>query len=121
MANGKVQQAFRETFTVPAASGSYAPERIAFGEVPSGLAPMSFEGVTAVVNTSVATMVVELWLPKVGVASGSHIDTDYTYSGQALDAATGGETFVLAGYPGAQIRVKSGGTGGSAVVSASAF
>lgn len=121
MANGKVQQAFQQTFTVPVTSGSYAPERIAFGEVPVGLAPMSFEGVTATVNTSITAMVVELWLPRVGIASGAHLDTDYTYSGQALDAATGGETFVLAGYPGAQIRVRSGGTDGSAVVSASAF
>jgi hypothetical protein len=117
----RVKEAYRQTFTVPSTSGSYAPERIAFGEVPAGLPPDSFQGVTAVVLTTVASMVVELWLPRVGITSGAHIDTDYVYSGQALDAATGGETFVLAGYPGAQIRVKSGGTGGSAVVSASAF
>lgn len=117
----KVQQRFQQTFTVPGASGSYAFERIAFGEVPAGVFPMSFEGVTVSVDSAVTSAVVELWLPRVGVAGGEHIDGDYTYSGQALDAATGAETFVLAGYPGAQIRVKSGGTGGTATISASAF
>ena len=116
-----VKEAYSQTFTVPAASGSYAFERIAFGEVKAGQAPEMFEGITASVYTSVATMVVELWLGRVGITSGAHIDTDYTYSGQALDAATGMETWALAGWPCAQIRVKSGGTGGSAVVSATAI
>ena len=116
-----LKEAYQQTFTVPAASGSYAFERIAFGEVKAGQAPEMFEGITASVDTTVATMVVELWLGRVGVAGGAHINTDYTYSGQALDAATGGETFALAGWPCAQIRVKSGGTSGSAVVSATAI
>ena len=118
---GVVQQAFRQTFTVPSTSGSYAPERIAFGEVKSGQPPMAFEGLTANVDTSVTAMVVELWLGRVGITSGAHINSDYKYSGQAVDAATGMETWAVAGYPCMQIRVKSGGTGGSAVVSASAF
>lgn len=117
----RVKEAYQQTFTVPSASGSYAPERIAFGEVKAGQFPESFEGVTATVDTSVTGMVVELWLPRVGIPGGTHDDHDYTYSGKALSAATGGETWALAGYPGAQIRVKSAGTGGSAVVSASAF
>lgn len=116
-----VKEAYRQTFTVPSTSGSYAPERIAFGEVKSGMAPDAFEGVTAHVHTSVTDSVVELWLGRVGIAGGAHINTDYKYSGQAVDAATGMETWALAGYPCAQIRVKSGGTSGSAVVSASAF
>ena len=116
-----VKEAYSQTFTVPSTSGSYAFERIAFGEVKAGQAPEMFEGITASVHTTVATMVVELWLGRVGITSGEHIDTDYTYSGQALDAATGMETWALAGWPCAQIRVKSGGTGGSAVVSATAI
>jgi len=115
------KEKYKMSFTVPAASGSYAPERIAFGEVKSGQAPDSFQGVTAAVLTTVASATVELWLPRVDIAGGTHLDTDYTYSGQALDAATGAETFVLAGWPGAQIRVKSGGSAGTMVVSASAF
>ena len=121
MGKGKVQQAFRQTFTVPVTAGFYAPERLAFGEVPSGLAPMSFEGTTASVLTSVATAVIELWVGSVGITSGAHLDTDYTYSGQALDAATGAETFVLAGYPCFQFRVKSGGTAGNLVLSGTAY
>jgi hypothetical protein len=117
----RVKEAYRQTFTVPAASGSYAPERIAFGEVPSGMPPDSFQGCTASVHSGVTDATIELWLPRVGVVGGTHIDSDYTYSGQALNAATGAETFVLAGYPGAQFRVKSGGTAGSAVVSGTAF
>ena len=65
-------------------------------------------------------MVVELWLPRIGATKGSMIDDDYKYSGKAF-GASGAETWALAGYPGAQIRVKSGGTGGTAVVSCSAF
>ena len=114
------KEAYSQTFTVPATSGSYAPERIAFGEVASGMAPDAFQGVTALVETSVTSMVVELWLRKVS-ATHPWIDDDYVYSGQALDAATGAETFTLAAVPGAQIRVKSGGTSGSAVVGATAF
>jgi len=117
----KVKEAYRQTFTVPAAAASYAFERIAFGERPAGLPPDSFQGVTVSVDTSVATMEVELWLPRVGVEGGAYIDSDYTYSGQKLSAATGATTFTLAGYPGAQIRVKSGGTGGTAIISATAF
>ena len=115
-----LKEAYQQTFTVPSTSGSYAPERIAFGEVAAGQAPQAFEGVTASVDTTVASCVIELWLPKVGIAGGAHINTDYSYSGKSI-AATGGETWALAGYPGAQIRVKSGGTSGSAVVSATAF
>ncbi len=117
----RVKEAYRQSFTVPAASGSYAFERIAFGEVPAGLAPDSFQGCTVSVDSSVTSMVVELWLGRVGITSGEHIDSDYTYSGQALDAATGAETFVLAGWPCFQIRVKSGGNAGTAIISATAF
>jgi len=116
----KTQQKFRQTFTVPSTSGAYAFERIAFGEVVASQAPMSFEGVTAIVEDSVTSMVVELWLPRVNVAGGAFVDDDYTLY-DSLAAATGGETWPLAGYPGAQIRVKSGGTGGTATINASAF
>jgi len=114
------KEQFRQSFTVPATSGSYAFERLTFGDVPAGVFPLFYEGVTASVDTSIATMVVELWLPRVG-SSAPRVNSDYKYSGQFIDAATGMETWALAGYPGAQIRVKSGGTGGTAVVSASAF
>lgn len=113
------KERYQQTFTVPSTSGSYAPERIAFGEVAEGLPQDSFMGVTASVDGTVATMSVELWLPAVG-ASYPFIDDDYKYSGKSI-SATGAETWPLAGYPGAQIRVKSGGTSGTGTVSASAF
>ena len=113
------KEGYQVTFTVPSTSGSYAPERIAFGEVASGMPQDSFQGVTASVDSTVATMQVELWLPAFGSAA-PFIDGDYQFTGKYI-GATGAETWALAGYPGAQIRVKSGGTSGSAVVSATAF
>ena len=109
-----------QTFTVPSTSGSYAPERWTCGDVRTGMAQDSFQGITASVYTSVSGMVVELWLPRIGATPGSLIDGDYKYSGKSI-TTSGAETWPLAGYPGAQIRVKSTGSGGTAVVSCSAF
>lgn len=109
-----------QTFTVPSASGSYAFERWTCGEVRTGQAQDAFQGVTVSVYTSVSDMVVELWLPRIGAIPGALVDGDYTYTGKFI-GATGSETWALAAYPGAQIRVRSGGTGGTAVVSCSAF
>lgn len=113
------KERYQQTFTVPATPGAYAPERIAFGEVAEGMPQDSFMGVTASVDGTVATMSVELWLPAVG-ASAPFVNSDYKYSGKSI-GATGAETWALAGYPGAQLRVKSGGTGGTGTVSATAF
>src|SRR3990167_10937093 len=112
------KEGYTQTFTVPSTSGSYAPERIAFGEVASGQAIDSFQGVTCIVNGTVATMTVELWLRQFN-ADHPFIDDDYEYSGKSI-GATGGETWALAGFPGAQLRVKSGGTSGTATISATA-
>lgn len=109
-----------QAFTVPSASGSYAFERWTFGEVASGMPWDAFQGVTVSVATSVTGMSVELWLLRANATKGSVIDSDYTYAGKSI-GATGSETWALAGYPGGQIRVKSGGTSGSAVVTCSAF
>jgi len=118
-----VKEKYRQDFTVPSASGSYAFERLTFGAVPADLPEDSFIGVTCVVESSVATSVVELWLPRISGGTkhpSTFIDSDYVYSGESI-ASSGGETWALAGYPGAQIRVKSGGTGGTATISATAF
>lgn len=113
------KEGYQVSFTVPSTSGSYAPERIAFGEVAEGMPQDSFQGVTASVDTSVASMVVELWLPAFN-ADYPRVDGDYKFSGKSI-GATGSETWALAGYPGAQIRVKSVGSAGTAVISATAF
>lgn len=125
-ANGLRKEMKVETLSLPAAANSYAmgPR---FGATESGQAYDSFQGVTIGVETSVAAMVVELWLAKLGPAMAGtrafadYLNDDFFYSGQALDAATGAETFVLAGWPCFEVRVKSGGTGGSPVVSATAL
>jgi len=108
------------TFNVPSTSGSYAPERWTFGDVKAGMAQDSFQGVTASIYNSITGMTVQLWLPRIGATPGSLIDGDYHYTGKTL-GATGSETWALAGFPGGQIRVKSGGSAGAAVVSCSAF
>ncbi len=124
-ANGLRKEYKVQTLALAAAANSYAmgPR---FGATESGQAPDSFQGVTIGVETSVASMVVELWLAKLGpnaagTAFADYTNDDFFYSGQALDAATGAETFVLAGWPCFEVRVKSGGTGGSPVVSATAL
>jgi len=109
-----------QTFAVPSTSGSYAPERWTFGDVKAGMPWDSFQGVTASVYTTVTGITCELWLPRIGATAGSLIDSDYHYTGKSI-GATGSETWALAGFPGGQIRVKSDGTSGSAVVSCSAF
>lgn len=111
----------QKTFSLPAASGSYSAERITVGAVKSGMVEDSFQGITISVDTSVSGMTCELWLPKVGRSAGEVVlDADYKYTGKSI-GATGSETWALAGYPGAQIRVKSGGSAGSPVISYSAF
>ena len=121
------REKYRQSFTVPAASGSYAFERITFVAVQAGMPEEAFLGVTAAVETVVADSVVELWLPRLMDSTTSpneYVDGDYKYSGQSFTstaAIPGAETWTLAKYPGAQIRVKSGGTSGSAVIGASAW
>src|SRR3990167_307553 len=118
-----VKEKYRQDFTVPAANGSYAFERLTFLAVSAGRPEVSFIWVTYVVEASVATSVVELWLPRISGGTkhpSTFIDSDFVYSVESI-AASGAETWALAGYPGAQIRVKSGGTGGTATISATAF
>lgn len=125
-ANGLRKGYAVETVVISSTAGSYGmgPR---FGATGDGQGWESYQGVTIGVETSVASMVVELWLAKLGPAHAGtrsfaeYVNDDFFYSGQALDAATGAETFVLAGWPCFEVRVKSGGTGGSPVISATAL
>lgn len=114
----------RKTFNVPATSGNYAEERITFGDVQSGDAEMAFREITALAESPfVNSATVELWLPKVadGSEAASDIsDADYTLAGTNFTTLTaaGGVRWVLSAYPGAQIRVKSGGVTGGMSISA---
>ena len=107
----------RTSFAVPATSGTYAPERITFGSDNPSTPPDALLGLTSLLESAPAGAVVEVWLPKIGAAVPA-ADADYFFSG---DSHTSGRiTVPLASWPGAQIRVKSGGTAGTAVVNATA-
>jgi hypothetical protein len=131
----RAKERARVTATVPAVSGDYANERIEFGDVGSGQYGQSFMGVTALIEQIPASARVELWLPKVADASlnaADRTDSDFFYAGLVLvparvaytatgeTASYGSASWPLCGYPGAQLRIRSGGIGGSAVISATA-
>lgn len=111
-----VKFAIRQSFTVPAGSGQYAPEAITLAQgSAAGAGKPQLLGVTALIEAAIANAVVELWLLKIGgdpTANG-----DYFFSGKST---TTGDTFPLASWPGAQLRVKSGGTAGNHIVNATA-
>lgn len=121
--NGLRKEWYVQSFTVPATSGSYAFEKIRFGGTASGQAWDSFQGVTAWFETGVTDATCELWLAKLTPASGgepfaAYENDDFVYAGQSFTAAEASETWVLAGCPAGEIRVKSGGTSGTAIVAA---
>lgn len=95
-------------FAVPAGSGDYAPERITI------TSPESLYGITVMIAAAPAAAVFELWLLKAGGAPAT--DADFAL----YKNSTGGETWPLAGWHGAQIRVKSGGNAGNATLSVTA-
>jgi hypothetical protein len=125
----------RQTFTVPALSGNYSEQVLAFGaplETPGSTAVVddgSFEDVMAYVESIVAGATVELWVRKVGSdsegAASMDIGSDYFLYGSPT---TGTATQVgrlhwgnLCGWPAGVIRVKSGGSGGTMAISATAL
>lgn len=109
----------RQSFTVPATNGNYATERISLAS-PSENAPSpGLLGVTIAPEPGgAADAVAELWLLQIG--GDPTDDGDYFYSGKSVTSGGEATTIPLASYPGAQIRVKSGGTSGSLVVNVAA-
>jgi hypothetical protein len=112
----------RTTFTVPAGAGSYAPERLTFGLAFEGIIQEAYQSLAILVEGGTAApALVELWLPKDGArpdAAGAPEDADYVFSGQVM--ASGLLVLPLAGYFGAQLRVKSVGVAGTVIVSMTA-
>lgn len=132
---------------VPATAGDYSGDRITIGVVPVGEIDQGFIGVTCLIEAPVGGppgglgaggIRVELWLPRqvdaTEAASARDLTTDYFFSGQCIVPAGftgtnptgmttsfGSATWPLAGYSGAQIRVRSGGTQGTCGISVSAF
>ena len=131
---------FRQTFNIPNVSGAYANEVIDIAGTAVGQAALLLRGVTALIEVvggqGPLLARVELWLPRapdggeVGVA---RVTGDFFYSGQVLAQAGvaltvtgeavsfGSATWTLSKWPGARIRVKSGGYAGVVTVSASAW
>jgi hypothetical protein len=104
-----------QTFTVPETEDQYAPERLTLGARQAAtVLPEDFLGVSFVIEEIPAGASAEIWLPKLA-GDVPDPDDDYFFSGEA--ATSGVKTIALASWPGgAQIRVKSGGAAGSAVV-----
>lgn len=113
----------RTSFTVGAVAGVYATEEIVFAggvALGSSLGAQSpgLTAVTALVESLglAVDAVVELWLLKVGGTPGTA--GHWFYAQESLTA--GAETWPLASYRGAKIRVKSGGTAGTVIINATA-
>ena len=115
----------RIVVNVPAVAGDYASERITFGSVSAGDIEQSYMGASVLVEGTLAGATIELWLPQVSdgtLAASNRTDANYFFSGSAIGAPlTGAGTWPLAGWPGLQFRVKSGGTPGAIGINATAF
>lgn len=108
------QFADRKSFTVPATSGQYAPERIVMASPTAGSLSPELLGVTALIESAPASAAIELWL----LRQGQDPTNDSNYS--LYDSTTSSKTWPLASFRGAQLRAKSGGTAGTMTVSATA-
>jgi hypothetical protein len=115
---------FRSTFNIPTTTnGAYATERITFGIVPVGVREdAGINGITVLVESATTGAVTELWIPRVQdpsvlASTLDLVDADFFYSGHAM-SGVGSFTHPLAAWPGAQIRVKGGGTAGPVTISA---
>lgn len=125
-ANGLRKEYHTQNVVIAGVSGAYGygPR---FGATPNNQAWDSFQGCTAWFESGVTDATCELWVPKLAVAKAGtrsfkeYLNDDFVYSGQSFTAAEVMETFVLAGVPCFELRVKSGGTGGTAVIAATAI
>jgi hypothetical protein len=110
-----------KTFVVPGGAGEYAPETLLLNidnDVKSGLDCV--DKLRVLVRTLPATAEVEIDLKKPGGGDPT-LDSSWNLDiGIASITALGLSALLeYAGWPGIRIRVKSGGTGGNAVVDAS--
>lgn len=107
----------QQTFAVPATSGLYAPERCNLGIQPNVNTPNdTLLGVTALLQSGPASCVLELWL----LQFNADPTADASYTNTGLNITAGSATWPLASWRGAQLRCKSGGTAGTATVTATA-
>lgn len=104
----------RVSFTVPAGAGIYATETITFaGRTAADLGQLAITALTALIEATVAAAVYEIWLLKV---NGDPTNTNHYFnSGLTI---TNSAQVLLSQVEGLQIRAKSGGTAGSAIINA---
>lgn len=108
----------RISFTVPAANGDYAPEVLYCNgdNEPKALMDLVVQ-LSLLVESLPADAVIEVDLLKAGLAGS--IETNWQTAVKSFDS-TGLQDFLqLAMWRGVRVRAKSGGTAGTAVVSAS--
>lgn len=128
----------RQTFNVPASVGGYANEVLAFGfplGVPqgslnpanAGVSDESYEEVMALIESIVAGATVELWVRKnsddTEAVATMDLSDYFLFPTPSVGTPTvvGVLRWVLSGWPAGIIRVKSAGTGGAMVISATAL
>ena len=104
----------RKTFAVPGTGGQYAPEEILTRQGDS-LALDKVSKLRVLVESLTATAEVELDLLKPG--QDPRLAASWFVDAVSLTAAGLATHEELAGWPGVRIRVKSGGTSGSTIVS----
>jgi hypothetical protein len=106
------QYDIRQTFTVPATNGQYAAEVITLAgtaDVPS----RPLYAITALVETlgGATGAVVELWLLRSG---GDPTNAAHYFNSGSSITSTGSNTWPLAAWSGAQLRVRSAGVASTA-------
>lgn len=109
----------QQSFTVPAGAGSYAPEEITFAGASVNVRPVGNQGLSAMITQALTAAVLEVWLLKSPELDPTVIG-NWSQAYTLTAAGTGASRWYLDNWPGVKIRVKSGGTAGTVIASASA-
>ena len=109
----------RTSMTIPGTGGQYAAQELVCtleGTVASLSASLPVHDLSVLVETLPAAATIEVWLLRVGgtPATAGH----WVYSGTDFDAVGLGVLFATGAWSGVKLRGKSGGTAGTADVSA---
>ena len=102
----------RATLTIPGTATNYAPEKL---DITALAAKSGVQEISILIESLPATAAIELWLLRHGgdPSNSSHFALAKSYNTVGLQ-----DIVSLSKWKGAELRGKSGGTGGSAVVSA---
>jgi hypothetical protein len=102
----------RQTFAVPVTNGNYAPETI---DITDGSAASGIFEVSVLLESIPASAAIELWLLRRDGATGTPGDWVFAKSWTAVGLQ---DIVMVSQWRGAEIRARSGGSSGNAVVSA---